>query len=309
MVMNNYQPGDKINLDRFLKFKKEDPFKKTETLLKVLRNISNGINQKIILEHGLNELLNSDGTINTEEFSSNKSGPYSVEALKSDLNDEKEIELELSLARNEPNEEAKARRLKEWLKDKMKRKSTHTELLIHILLHRTLGENFIVARTAKIDDYKAGVDFIVINPTTGETICAFDGVAENDTKENEFSIKNTDKKTKKIENIAKNGGANIKYGLEVKNMKLERAPIKNTPVFYLSLSDKDFDLLSTMYTKEHTDTVNNEELEVFNNFIYSLKEQHGKLLKLNVNNPRIKEKIMTFSSTLDILKKQNTLTA
>lgn len=305
MVMNNYKPGDKIDLTQF---SKENPFKKTETLLDVLRNISNEINQKTNSEHGLSELLNPDGTINTKEFSTEKMGPYSAESLKNDLMDEETIEINFSLAKNEPNKEAQMKRLIEWRKDKMKQKSTQTELLINILLYRTLGEKFIVARTAKIDDYKAGVDFIMINPKTGETICAFDGVAENDTKQNDFSKTNTDKKTQKIENIARKGGAQIKYGLEVVNGKLERAPIKNTPVFYLSLSDKDFNLLSKMYTKEMRNTSTIEELEIFNNFVNSLKDQHNKLQKLNLPNSNIKEKIVSFASILDMLEKQNTYT-
>ncbi len=304
--MNSYKPGDIIDLTRF---RREDPFKKTEVLLGVLRNISNEINQKISMEHGLSELLNSDGTINTSEFSVDKKGPYSVESLKDDIKKEGERELEFSFAGKEPGEEAKARRVAEWQKDKMKQKSTHTELLINILLHRILKKDFIVARTAKIDDYEAGVDFIVINPETGETICAFDGVTENDTKQNEFSKTNTDKKTQKIENIARKGGAQIKYGLKVINGKLERAPIKNTPVFYLSLSDKDFNLLSKMYTKENANTVTREELEIFNNFINSLKDQHEKLLRLNLPNSNIKEKIVSFASILDMLEKQNTYTS
>lgn len=294
-----YKPGDRIDLSKF-NTKKE---KGIEQLMPLLEMASSQTNEWVAREFGLRNLVNMDGSISMKGFAVENDGPYSISNIQKDENKITNIEKSFAGAENEHDIVTQNKIIETWHKNRQKQKSSKVEVLITILLHRLLKDKFIVARTAPIDDYTEGADYIIVNPTTGETICAFDGVAENDSKENEFSIKNSDKKRKKTETITKKGGANIKYGIQVVNDKLIRKNISHMPVFYLSLSDKDFDSLMALTGNGLNTLITQDESTIFNKFIVSLEDQRSDLLKLDLQKDSpIHKKLLEFEKTIDMLR-------
>ena len=302
MEGHQYKPGDKIDLTQFNR-KTESRTPKTEELLANLETIVEETNEYAKTKFEINNLLNKDGSISMDGFGKKNGGPYEEAEIEKDKKEVEEIEASFARVENETNPETRKKLIEAWSKDKLKQKSSKVEILITSLLHRVLKDSFIVTRTAPIDDYKEGVDYIMVNPETGETICAFDGVAENDSKENEFLVKNTEKKKKKTEKIILKGGANIKYGIELVDGKLTRKEISNMPVFYLGISDKDFDTLMLAKNKGVGTPVTQDELNIFSKFIQSLEEQRLNLLELDLpKNSPIYKKLLSFEKTIDILK-------
>ena len=163
----NYKPGDIIDLSRF---EKKKTIISVEALYKKLETISNETNENVFKNFGLKDLLKTDGSINMTGFSPETGGPYDKNTIEKDKSEVRKLEEKFAGVENETDYLRKDQRLQDWKKDKLKQKSTKVELLTTILLHKVLQQNFIVARSAELDDYEAGVDYVVVNPKTGETI-------------------------------------------------------------------------------------------------------------------------------------------
>jgi len=236
-----------------------DPERILERWVKNLKNSLENISKKINNEYNVainsdgeernTALLNEDGTIRMNAFNKGEGGPYK----KEDKDDKKYIEyLEKEWEEEDGwSEEKKEKNFGElWEKAKT------------IILNKIIGEKFVVVRASKYDDYKNGVDNVIVD---GENIvCAFDEVSAEEGTEKEA------KKSEKVEEKNKEGGATIKYGITVnEENKIIKKEIKNIPVFYLRLSGRDLvKLLHKMdYKSEEPSEI---ELEVFDELIKSL---------------------------------------
>lgn len=112
------------------------------------------------------------------------------------------------------------------------------EELTTIVWNKVLRDKFVTVRTTLYDDTKNGVDHIIIEKSTGKTICAIDDVS---------AITGFTLSRKKIraQEIMKRGGATLKYGLVVdKNKRFSLARWqKELPYFYLPLAGSEVDKL------------------------------------------------------------------
>jgi hypothetical protein len=86
----------------------------------------------------------------------------------------------------------------------------------------------------------------------------------------------TIKKLDKTREIAEAGGVDIKYGVKIKGDQMTFEALRNMPVFYLDISDKEYRELSQ--NEWGSDTVTKTELRIFNSFIRSLAIQRSELL-------------------------------
>jgi len=293
---SNYKPGDIIDLTPFSRKRELKP----ELLFEELAKISRDTNKRVSEKLGLSNLLDLDGSISKSGFSKENGGPYNKSKIDNDIKEERIIEIKFARANNEIDPLKQEQLLQKWKKEKRNFKSTKVELLMTIFLNKQLGEDYVIMRSALIDDYGAGIDYIAVNIKTGETICTFDGVAENDSNANEFSKTNSDKK---ITKIAQAGGANVKYGIQLVDGKLIRTQISNVPVFYLSLLDKDFEILSESIGKEPNAEILKDESRIFTQFINSLEKQQKDLLQLNLpKDSPVYKNILNFENTLKNLR-------
>ncbi len=104
-------------------------------------------------------------------------------------------------------------------------------MAITALLHKILKENFLVVRTSTFDDYKNGIDNLILDKRTGAIICTFNEVLENEGGRE----RGESKKVQKVKKSAALGGNKAKYAITLKDGKIIRSSIKNIPVFIWQL--------------------------------------------------------------------------
>lgn len=189
------------------------------------------------------------------------------------------------------NQERKT--LEEWHKSKDKNPSTIAELAITLVLHKLLGDRFIVARASSFDDYKHHVDNVLIDKETGAVVCGFDEVLGYTGDDG------GDKKSKKIiENLSR-GGTSLKYGATIVNDKIERKSLENIPTFYLALSKEELNNLLVDLKSNKLPTDNEKKIVL--KMIFFLENQSVEAKKIAVNY-NLQKNLTKFAASLEIIK-------
>ena len=266
-----------------------------EMLKNKLREQAQSINRSVAETYGLDELLSVDGSINPSEYTE----LLSAEALKQDAETVVRRELDFSNALNPSTQsfykqrhgaETVADLLRIWKEHKSLEKNSQMEMAITLLLSKMLGSEFLVVRTAPLDDYDHGVDNIILDYTTGEVVGAFDEVHQSDNGER------LAKKKDKIQKVADRGGAKVRYGLKLVNGKLTRAELSGVPVFYLGLDSDELGRLVTALRDDDTAFMET----IFKKLIDSLKTQQSELSK-TARHVQFQKKLGTFDEMLQRL--------
>ncbi|MCU0678930.1 MAG: hypothetical protein MUC28_00590 [Planctomycetes bacterium] len=104
------------------------------------------------------------------------------------------------------------------------------EMAITCILHKILRDRFLVMRTAIFDDYENGADNLIVDKKTGEAVCAVDEVVDEPGGKWETA------KSRKVREKNRRGGNKIRYGITIRNGKLEKGQLRDIPCFYLCLS-------------------------------------------------------------------------
>jgi len=269
----------------------------TEGLSKMMGRISERINKEVKEQYGLSDFLDKDGALDMDGYAD---GPYSAERVEKDKADVSAMEIDFSDANDARvrafyGAKTPAEAVEKWKEEKKKNKNGQMEMAVTGLLYKILKDDFLVVRATAHDDYKGGVDNIILNKRTGEAICAFDEVHEGGKGER------TDGKIAKIQKVAARGGANVSYGIKLEDGKLQRAEMKNVPVFYLALkSDELVGLLNGMdYNPDSP--VTPKEHEIFSQLTASLRDQLVILTRQPAGkdlSPAIRNKLATFEGLL-----------
>ena len=245
------KPGDVIDLSKFNKSKKEKELTSESTLesyLPFLKETLSNISEKKNLDFP--GFLNSSNRIEI-------AGP----------DEEADKKLVSTQAKTYSAEAGKT--LEDWNHDTEKNASNLTEMALTVLLHKFLGEDFIIARSSEYDDYNNGVDQVIIYKPTGEVVCGIDEVISK------LGEEGSQKKVTKLENIMAKGGAHIKYGAKLEDGKLVRAELRNIPAFYMSLSKLELgELLESL--KNNCNKNSEFEQKTFAKLLDSLESQATK---------------------------------
>ncbi len=221
----------------------ERPLKDHERLAKILSEVSKELNREVEEAYGLSDFIETDGSVRMASFGQSEGGIYADEEVKHDQEELRELELGFCGA-SDPKVAAfyakvrncttPAEIIENWKKEKKKSKSGMFEDAVQIMLHKFFSDRFLVVHSAPYDDYKAGVDNLIINKETGDVIGAFDEV--HDSNDGAY----TAKKMEKLKKIASRGGASIRYGLTIAEGQLRQARLEKVPVFAISLSAEKF---------------------------------------------------------------------
>ncbi len=153
------------------------------------------------------------------------------------------------------------------------RSGEQLEGLKTVIFHKFLKDHFITMRTSLYDDYKGGIDNLIIDKKTGNLIGAFDEVADDSNR--------AAYKREEIFARSTSGGGSIKYGFKMVDGRLAPAHIQdndNVPILFLSLTTDD--LKRGLIAMSSGDSKTEVERELFDKFIQSIKLQLGKFREL-----------------------------
>ncbi len=176
------------------------------------------------------------------------------------------------------------------------------EMLAVGIFYKFLKDRFIILRSSSFDDVYNKVDTLIIDKETGNVVCAFDEVA--DVLRTRYH-----EKRENVMRINKKGGARLKYGLELKEVKkgnqeleVKFSSLKNLPIFYIALPEgvvfngiKNFN--------SHLENLSNEEKIIFLYFIDRIKNQIKELKERKLNR-KLWERINTFEESLNKIEKE-----
>lgn len=183
----------------------------------------------------------------------------------------------------------------------LKKTGEKMEMLKTVIFNKFLGNDFLIVRTTKYDDFENKVDNFIVDRKTGVSICALDEIGEN--KGTRFERKRN-KVLKK--NKEENGGGQLKYGFRLEKgagdaMRLIKGKVESLPLFYLALP-----LALIEKTIEQLDVGAEEpsphEKKLFAYFVASLNEQI-KLLEMGEGlNPELRRRASDFERIIKGVK-------
>ena len=183
----------------------------------------------------------------------------------------------------------------DWHKSKDRNPATIAEMAVTVVLHKLLGERFIVARSSTFDDYKYGVDNVLIDKETGAVVCGFDEVLGFEGDDG------GEKKNKKIKETLSHGGTSLKYGATILDGQIKRQNLENIPTFFLSLSKDELNTLLLDLKINPSSTENEKKLIL--KMVTSLENQAEEAKKI-VLNYNLQKNLEKFATSIEIIKKQ-----
>ena len=283
---------------------------------------SQAINEQL-RQFGATNFVDQNCAVNPREnFSTKNGGPYKKEELKADekyvrehdelfagiidvtkdgdyVDNEKRIQYFRETFQCETREEMIAK-CKQETRDSY---GAILEKALVVNLNRVIGPKYMVLRSTTYDDYKNGVDYLIVDTETGIVACGFDGV--NDAAGGE----RYEAKIKKIRQEAEHGGSIIKYGFtfdhdsDTGEKKLVKKQIENIPTFCLSLSRENLDqLLDNMNWQEGAEP-NQVELNAFAKILSSLEIQAESFKSNRKISQAVRENLETFYAFLEDIKR------
>lgn len=286
----------------------------TERLLQGLEKMSQRINQEFSAEIGA-DLVTSEGAVNMDAFAKKKNGPYRKTRDGKNPHDlgEDTIEADKAFVRGLEEEWAKEKVgarwdapitdeiLQQYRESRLKSPGMKLEMAVTLLFHKLLSSEFLVLRTAPLDDYKHKADHIMIERATGAVVCSF-----NELSELAFGGgANAQKKMEDVFEVAAQNGSTLKYGVTFAGpeggKKLVREPLKNVPLFALIVPEETLrDLLEEM-DPDPTAACTPKESEVFTMLMAALEKQRAELDELHL--PReVVSRLEMFKHSLQRMK-------
>ncbi|GEM_PF-308973 len=249
------------------------------------------------------DLITNGCFLNMKAFTRETKGPFSSEMIKEDEAFVEQKEIEWSSAENprvqqhykesfiskygkrafeekygsvSPEEMVR----QEYKAEKLKSPGIMLEMAITGLFYKMLTPDIMVVRSSAFDDYRNGIDNVMVNVKTGEVICVFDELYDDI-----GGGKRAQDKMEKVKEKAKKGGSSVKYGFTFEKdndsgkNKVVKKTIKNVPTFYLALSSNELKKLMSDMNYNVAGAPSETEEKIFAKLLTFLQEQMGLLEK------------------------------
>ncbi len=285
--------------------------RQVERLLEGLKKMSDRVNREFAPELTI-DLMLPDGTLNMEAWATKRNnGPFrrtkngqnpddrGEDTIQHDKAFVRALELERAHAEVDdtdisPGVAGEEELLERFRKKRIEGVGFKLEMALTIMLHKVIGEEFLVARTTNFDNNKHGVDHQIIDRKTGNVVCTFDEVAD------ELDGERHAEKIKKVRDTARKGGSKVKYGLTFtgseNNRKLVRQNLKDIPLFTLSLSRPELDSLLQGMDVDPDAPCTSVELQFFDTLMLALEEQRQMLSREDMP-PGVKNNLEAFKAS------------
>jgi|WetSurMetagenome_2_1015567.scaffolds.fasta_scaffold69470_3 hypothetical protein len=249
-----------------------------ERMAEHISDIAREINQEIKENYGVESFLNTDGSINMETYAARNPVLISEKDLEDDKKTIQDKEKIFTGVINESKRkyfgvETDEEVIEEFKKEKLGDKSKQMEMIALSVLYKVLKEKYIVVHSSVYDDYENGMDNILVDKETGDVICAFDEL-HNNPRGTRY-----DEKMEKVIKAAKTGGKTIRYGFTIENKKIAERPMRNLPIFMLSLTDIQLNDAIRDVSLSTKGSPNKEEIKIMHIFIENLRFQLEEIRK------------------------------
>ena len=280
-----------------------------EAATKVMADLARRENERVGMK-----LVSSDGRLRPEMFKREHGGHLSEEELLQCRSFINEREKSWSPLANEQSrafhidryqvsvheksrEEIDDEILTRWRTETDFKDTRLVEMAVTACLSRALGKRWVVAGTTKYDDYKHGVDQVIVDRTTGQVVAAFDDFA------NTASSERKESKYQQVHESARKGGAKITFGFSFSVGKLIRRRLQHVPVFALETSKSE----AVAALQEMSQTLEREpgekERALSKKLITSLVKQANTLAKDTSIHPSIRQGAELFAKSLSEFKR------
>ncbi len=219
------------------------------------------------------DIVNTDGSINTRRYIAKNGGPFKKEEVKKD--ERLKDGLMQEWASDFYNLEADAgveeveKATEEYRSLKKSGYGEKLEKLLFINLNRMLAPDYFVMHSSEYDDTANGVDFVIVEAKTGIVACGFDGVYDEKGGERYKT------KIKKLRKKAEKNGASIKYGFKFQDGKIIKQSLHGLPNLFLNMNLEDIRRMEKEMNFVCGDNQDPSEFEneVFDKLLVSLEDQ------------------------------------
>lgn len=245
--------------------------KKRQELALALRKISLKINEELGIK-----LLSDDGSISMKSYG------YSKDELSLDKKYIQEHDDIFVRERRGLTKDAfVTTEMRQEQENELNRTPAKLLEMSMMILSYKVNKNYIMTRSAKYDDYRHGVDSILVNRKNGQVVCTLDEVHDT------YGVFESSKKDKQITS-AKYGGNKIKYGFTFEKEQIVKKQFKNIPCFYMSLSTKEFTDAMAIINLNNLDETSQEEIDLYNSIINKFEGQSDLLRSIGTNKEFLK---------------------
>jgi|GEM_PF-6301534 len=150
-----------------------------------------------------------------------------------------------------------------------------SEELLFLLMNKVVGEDYIVMRSSKHDDFLNGTDLLLVDINTGLPVCAFDETVEG------YNSRLSKKVERAQDKIKKGRGMSVKYGCTVedygKSKKVVFKELENIPPLFLALDKSDLRELLDEMDFNITSEVSSREKSAIQKMLSKIDDQIEKL--------------------------------
>ena len=292
--------------------KKEDELEYIRTSREILPHIESAMSHNIDLvsqrmnsfENSPENLISNDGSINIDSFHEIYSVPE-IEYDKKMTHEEKKgnyrvFEPSVQEKYGTTDQDKLVELIENDNKEKM-RDGNISEDLLFLMMNKVAGDRYITLKTSQYDDFRNGVDMVLVDTETDAVICTFDATVSDIKSRMNHKIERA--KTR----IDKGKGLYMKYGVSFDhNQKMKLGEIQNIPPLFLDLPKQDLKRMLHVMDFNIDSELSNAEIEVVMGLLDKLDQQIEDLdtrAAKNVSYDSSKEFVAHVRSTLLEIKK------
>lgn len=268
---------------------------KASLLEDAVAKISVEINQLMERNFGMKGFVQPDGRIDMEKYMQRRSISKAsfdrdmgyIQGREKAFSQDGKFAKENS-ARENPREVSQEELVNIWKKESRENSGSQMELLAMAMFHKFFSQDFMVVRASTFDDYKNGIDMILVNRKTGAVICAFDDVIGHQ------GSHHLDRKNETIQEIIGGDGATLRYGFQIRGRhgkpEIEEKELAHLPIFCLQFSPQEFCEMFQSLDSDPKGKPSDKEIEMMKKILAGLESQCQKLLALGPI-PQVRENI------------------
>lgn len=182
------------------------------------------------------------------------------------------------------------------------------------ILFATFASDLIAVGTTAGDDWRHGIDTLIIDKETGAVIGAFDEVADTQGKRYQEKINrlprfNAQRKHQKIDgSTIESDGAILEYGVRFENGQIVHEPLKNVPILYLAIDPEHYDKIVDEYEESfNPEKTTKHAKSTFIHIINTLQQSLSRLgmeMTAGKHSQEFIERVYKLEQSLDTAKKR-----